>query len=422
VRRVALVVWAATLIVTGVALLLPVVTGAAAGLDGYAEWREVTLVALADASLGAVIVSQRPGHPVGWLFLLGSGVMSALHLLAGEYAGLGPAIVDGAPTAAWIAMQMQFLAVMSIVFVFQVFPTGQVVSPRWRPLPYVTAVGVGLEVLAMALGPGPLDTAPQYANPLGIAGAGPLLAAVEGVGVALAAVGIAGGLVSLAVRLRTSDGLQRQQVKYLFYAAAVSVAVLVAANVFLADAMEQTVLGNLVWGGAAVSLSLAVTVALLRYRLYDIDRIISRTVTYALVTAVLVAVYVLVAVLPSTVFELESDLLVAAATLAAAAAFGPVRRRVQAVVDRRFNRARYDAARVIDRFAHRLRADVDLESLATDLHRTVAATMQPAQLALWLPRREAVGAGWHDASALGIRSRNDSRTPPWSDGREEVDR
>ncbi|HSK97074.1 MAG TPA: hypothetical protein VK891_10695 [Euzebyales bacterium] len=418
-RRVALAMWAGTVTVVGGALLLPVLVGAPSGLDGYAEWREVTLVAVADASLGAVIVSRHPRHPVGWLFVAG-GVLGALQVIAGQYAGLGPTMVAAAPFGAWIAMQAQFLSVMSIVFVFQVFPTGRVLSPRWRALPYATAVGVGLDVLAMGLAPGPVDIAPRYDNPLGIVGAGPALAAVERVGIALIAVGVAGGLVSLALRLRVSDGMQRQQVKYLFYAATVSVGVLVVANVFFAAAMEQTVLGNLVWGGAAVSLELAMAVALLRYRLYEIDRIISRTVTYAVVTAVLAGVYVLVAVLPATVLRAPSDLLVAAATLAAAAVFVPARRHVQAVVDRHFNRSRYDAVRVVEQFAHRLRRTVDIDSLATDLHGTVAATVQPAHLSLWMPRRDAIGMASFRAASPRILPRNDShnvsRTPRWSTG------
>ncbi len=132
--------------------------------------------------------------------------------------------------------------------------------------------------------------------------------------------------------------------------------------------------------GVAVS----ITLAILRYRLYEIDRIISRAATYAVVTAVLVGVYVLVAVLPSAVFDLKSDLLVAAATLAAAALFVPVRRRVQAVVDRRFNRARYDAQRVIERFGSRMRDELVLDGLTRDLHAVVAATVRPSRAWVWL--------------------------------------
>jgi hypothetical protein len=156
----------------------------------------------------------------------------------------------------------------------------------------------------------------------------------------------------------------------------------------LSALVANDLLAARLWYGLSELLLLApavvVAVAVLRYRLYEIDQIISRTATYAVVSAVLVTVYAAVAVVPSAVFDLDSDLLVAAATLAAAAVFVPVRRRVQALVDRRFNRARYDAQQVVDRFGSRLRADVDMAHLADDLRRVVGATVQPAHVTLWL--------------------------------------
>ena len=382
-KRVALMLWAATIAAVAAGLLLPIAAHGAAGLDGYPEWRSVVLVGVADTSLGAVIVRHRPRHPIGWI-LLGSGALSALQLVSGEYAGLGAGIAAGAPVAAWVAMQAQFLSVMFTVFVFQLFPTGRPLSPRWRWLPRATAAGVLLNLTAAGLTPGPLGTAPQYANPFGVAGAAALLQAFEVAGVCIIMGGIAGGLATLALRLRRGDGVERQQIKVLWYAASVSVAVLVSANVFFGEQMEQAILGDIVWGGAALSLSTAIALALLRYRLYDIDRVISRTVTYALVSVVLVLIYGALAVIPSTVLRLESDLLVAAATLTAAAVFVPLRRRLQQAVDRRFNRARYDARRVVERFAGRLRDDIDLDDLAGDLRLAVTGTVQPAHLSLWL--------------------------------------
>jgi len=134
----------------------------------------------------------------------------------------------------------------------------------------------------------------------------------------------------------------------------------------------------------------AILVAILRYRLFELDRLMSRTVTYAVVSAVLIAVYSAITVVPSAAFDLQSDLLVAAATLVAAAVFVPVRVRVQAAVDRRFNRARYDAALVVEQFASRLRHDVDLGALVRDLGDTVATTMQPAHVSLWVPDRQSI--------------------------------
>jgi hypothetical protein len=382
--RGALLIWVVTMLAVGVALTLPFAAGSPAGLDGYEQWHDLVLVAITNTTLGAVIVSRRPRHPIGWLLLVGSGVLTAVQLLAGEYAGLGPDVAPFAPLAAWVAMQVQFTGVLAVVLVFQLFPTGRPLAPRWRILVWATIVGLACRFIASGLAPGSIEFMPSYENPFGIARAEPALDALATAAAILVGAGIVGGLVSLGLRLHRSDGLQRQQVKVLFYAATLSVGTLVGANIAFHDAMETTVVGNLVWGAAGASLSLAVTIALLRYRLFDIDRLISRTVTYALVTAVLAAVYVMVAILPATLYGLESDLLVAVATLASVGIVVPVRRRVQAAVDRRFNRARYDAARTATAFAARLRDEVDLDAVSADLLGVVHATVQPAAAQVWL--------------------------------------
>jgi hypothetical protein len=196
---------------------------------------------------------------------------------------------------------------------------------------------------------------------------------------------------ALGVRLHRSDGVERQQVKLLFYAAAVGVCALVGANLVFPEAMEHAVVGNLVWGAAAAGLSLAITIALLRHRLFEIDRLISRTATYGTVTAVLALCYVTVAMLPAALYGLESDLLVAAATLVSAAVFVPVRRRVRAQMDRRFDRERYDAARVAATFGTSLRDAVDPDRVVDELVRVVEAALRPDGTQVWLraasPRR-----------------------------------
>jgi hypothetical protein len=186
-------------------------------------------------------------------------------------------------------------------------------------------------------------------------------------------------------RLRRAVGVERQQLKVVTFGVVVSV------GGFVLNVVMQALAGTSLplWATAVVIgiTPAAVLVAILRHRLFEIDRLVSRTVTYAVVSAVLIAVYALVAVVPSAAFNLQSDLLVAAATLTAAAVFVPVRVRVQAAVDRRFNRARYDAALVVERFASRLRHDVDLGTLVHDLNDAVATTVPPAHVSLWLPGR-----------------------------------
>lgn len=153
---------------------------------------------------------------------------------------------------------------------------------------------------------------------------------------------------------------------------------------FIAEATGLPLVGSIAFGAVVTGLPVSIAVAVLRYRLYEIDKLISRTVTYALVTAALVVVYALVAVLPSTVLAFESDLLVAAATLVVAAAFVPMRRRVQAMVDHRFNRSSYDATHVVERFGVRLRDQVSLDTLCADMVAVVDATVQPHHRSVWL--------------------------------------
>lgn len=189
--------------------------------------------------------------------------------------------------------------------------------------------------------------------------------------------------VAVVRRLRRSSGIERQQLKI------VTAGVIASGSGFVINMVLRTAFGIGVppWAISALVgvIPLTILLAVLRYRLFDIDRLVSRTVTYAVVSAVLVVVYAAVVVVPAVLFNLQSDVLVAAATLAAAAAFVPVRHRVQQFVDRRFNRARYDAARVSEQFADRLRRNLDIDALADDLHRAVVVTLQPAHVSLWLP-------------------------------------
>ena len=353
------------------------------------------LMSMAFAVLGAVIVTRSEVAVIGWVMIVaGVGTASYDAMSAVAYRGLvaTPAPQAGAVWAAWVGSWIWIPGFSAAFIVLPLlFPDGCLPSPRWRPIWGVIAVMLAAQLVVEMLRPGPMtvtDPASDIdiavaANPLGLEALAPVLVAYDvvinlGFFPLLAAL-----VVGVAVRYRRADVVVRYQLRWFLFAVAILPVAFVVSAVGAANAVAQAVAGALL-AGIPISIALAV----LRYRLYEIDRIISRTVTYALVTAVLATVYIAVAVLPSTVVGLESDLLVAAATLAVAAAFVPVRRSVQAVVDRRFNRARYDAARVVRRFGAQLRHDIDLDSLIGDLRGVVASTVQPAHLSLWLARRE----------------------------------
>lgn len=336
------------------------------------------------AVVGAVLLLRRPDNPVSWITALVPALLG-IALPAEAWAGYlmtlhgHPDLV--AVIGAWLNGWYWYVLLTALfVFLPMLFPDGRLPSRRWRFAAAVPAVGTMaagvLAALAETLHGQDIDYV--IANPIGIAGVPPIEEhPAFGVLSLMLLFGILAGFAALVVRFRRSAGIERQQLKW-FIAAAVFVP--------LGAPLEAVapVVGSVTFTIALIGLPVAIGIAVLRYRLYEIDRIVSRTVTYGLVTAVLVGVYGLVAVVPATVFDLESDLLVAGATLVAAAAFGPVRRRVQALVDLRFNRSRYDASRVADRFADRLQAEVDLDDLAGDLRGVVAATVQPASVSLWL--------------------------------------
>ncbi len=349
------------------------------------------LVAVSAATVGAVLAGRRPRHPVGWL-LLALGwwfvyVYASWVLLAWR----------GAPAAVGSAVKDVTVVVLSalIGFVLLLTPTGSLPSPRWRWWARVVAVAPLAGLVALALGPF-REPGQAAANPLAVrALAGPLLL-VRGASFAAAGLAIPVGAWSLLVRFRRAGGVERQQLRWLAVAAApVAVALAVLAAVALAGGEV-----SLDWlpGVCLVVLPLGIGAAILRYRLYDLDRIISRTLAYGLLTILLGGGYAGVVLGLGQLLGRDSSLVVAGATLASAALFQPARRRIQAAVDRRFNRHRYDAAQTIQAFSARLREQVDLDSLAAELLVVVEQTMQPTSVSLWL--RPSVSAS-QDQSGTG---------------------
>jgi hypothetical protein len=261
------------------------------------------------------------------------------------------------------------------------FPTGRPLTPRWAVVVWLAAVAVALSFVSSAFKAGPLDGAPAVDNPLGIDS--PAVVIIGKIGGFLLIPALVASILSLVLRFRSSSGVERQQIKWV--ASAALLLPLAATGLGLGGEASWPLI--LI---ALVIVAIAVTIAMLRYRLYDIDVVINRALVYGCLTATLVATYlasVLLLQLALEPFTQGSGLAVAASTLAAAALVRPARTRIQAIVDRRFFRRKYDAALTLERFGARLRDEVDLDTVRSDLRTAVAETMQPAHVSLWVPGR-----------------------------------
>jgi hypothetical protein len=361
---------------------------------GLAAVMLMVMAMLSAATVGAVLASRRPAHPVGWL-LVALGLALAANILGQVYVRYAVVARPGAlPAAAYLAgpslgLQVAWLPLAG--FVMLLTPTGSLPSPRWRWWARVTAVAPLVLLLASALDPAPLAPEhPDFANPLAIPGLpAPVLIvpAVAAGAVVLAGPPVAGW--SLVARYRRARGVERLQLRWLALAAVLASALLLVA-VLVAFLLAEDIVVLAAVSTSAALLPLATGAAILRYRLYDIDRIVSRTLAYGLVTVLLGLGYAAVVLgLGRLLPEGSGTLAVAGATLAVAALFQPLRRRVQGVVDRRFNRRRYDAARTIAAFSARLRDEIDLDTLTGELLAVVEETMQPDRTSLWLRSRRA---------------------------------
>jgi hypothetical protein len=345
--------------------------------DTSQYYYEDAAVAVAFALLGAIVAAHRPENPIGWLFLA-IGLSGALGVVSNEYVHytlvVDPGALPGGPVAAWLSGWTWWPAYGLVPLVLLVFPDGRLPSPRWRWAAWLAGAGVAVMTLGIAVSTlnDPVQFALTEEEPGGLPG---LALAVS---VIAAAVSFLAGLVSLALRWRRAWGNEREQLKWVAFAAGLSL----VANVVL-QVLELPGLGLV----GVVLVPVGATIAILRYRLYDIDRLISRTLAYGLLTALLGLVYVAGVFVFSRLLNPggePSGLAVAASTLAVAALFQPARRRVQAVVDRRFNRARYDAARTMEAFSARLRDQIDLDTLTGELLAVVDQTMEPTQVSFWL--------------------------------------
>jgi hypothetical protein len=340
------------------------------------------------ATVGALVASRRPAHPVGWLLLaFGLSLCAAGLTLAYTNDAVARADAQAAALAAGYVPATIVTAMACSGFILLLTPTGRLPSSRWRWWVAATAATPVLLLAAVTLLPRPAGRHAQpLSSPLDLQALdGGLLAAyVTAFAVVISAVVVAAA--SLVLRFRRARGVERQQLRWVALAT-----VLVAVNSAVdlaALALGAYWLAPIVGGLNPPILSAAIGAAILRYRLYDLDRIISRTLAYGLLTLLLGLVYAAVVLGPGRFLPDSSSLVVAAATLAVAAVFQPARRRIQALVDRRFNRRRHDAAQTIAAFSGRLRQEVDLDALTGELLAVAEQTMQPTQASLWLrPRR-----------------------------------
>jgi hypothetical protein len=344
----------------------------------------VVLVVVSALTVGAVVASRRPRHPVGWL-LLGVGVGVATNVLVEPYVKYGlmvrPGSLPGARHLVGFLYSSFLVALCCAGFVLLLTPTGSLPSPRWRWWARVAAAAPVVTTVGFVVQPDPL--APEwYGNPLAVPALAPVLLVLALAGMVVVALSLPVAAGSLVVRFRRARGVERLQLRWLALAAACASVLLLVALVAGGLGRDPVVLASM--SLCLALLPLATGASILRYRLYDLDRIVSRTVAYGLLTVLLGLGYAAVVLGLGRLLPESSSLAVAAATLAVAAVFQPARRRVQAVVDRRFNRRRYDAARTVDAFAARLRDQVDLDALTGELLGVVDRTMRPATASLWL--------------------------------------
>jgi hypothetical protein len=340
---------------------------------------------------GAVLASRRPSNPIGW-FLLGVGVVTGARALAGEYALYalaGPSHPAAAVWAAWFlgwALTLLFPGGV-ITFLLLLFPDGRPLTARWWTVGWLAAGLSGVYLLIIWITPGPVEVTglPSVPNPTGVRGSTIVPAPGSFVVWALSGVCLLLAAASLFARYRRSAGEERLQLKWFAYAAVLSLGLLAALlPAAIANTGGQVAFDVAIVAGIGLALPAAIGGAILKYRLYAIDRIISRTVSYALVTGVVAGVYLGCVALLTRVLPVRGSIGIAVAVLAAAALFNPVRRRVQAAVAKRFDRARYDAERVVAQFSVQLREEVDLDVLGADLLGVVHDVLAPVHLTLWL--------------------------------------
>jgi hypothetical protein len=330
--------------------------------------------------VGLVIAARRPEHPIGWGFV-GSGIFFAVQAAAIAYAdaALRPGGAD-LPAATYAGNLTQWIFAPAVLLGYTLpflwFPDGRALSPGWRRVAQLSVAMTFVSCVGNIFAAGPLNNYPHVDNPLAVDSSAVtsvgLLAVLVYIGCILAAA------VAVVIRYRRSVGIERLQMRWFL------VGVVLTGFAFAVQLALLVATGDVGWGVELLfALPVCAGIAILRYRLFDIDRVISRTVTYAGLTALVVAPYLVLAALASRLAR-GSAFAVAALTLASLAVLRPVHRRLQATVDRRFNRARYDATRTVEAFAAGLRDEVDADAVRADLLAVTARAVEPVSLSLWV--------------------------------------
>ena len=354
----------------------------------------VLVFVLACATVGALVAARRPSLPIGWLLLL-SGFGYA-------FAGFGTSVAHlvRSQDSPWLYLQVISGWVWGVsisligVFLLLRFPSGRLLSRRWRIVEWATIAALVAFAIGITVRPGRVEDS-RFDNPLGIPGAlGRTIGHLDQAFVVVFCAVIL-ALVSVAIRYRRSRGTEREQLKWIVYAAvvvAIGLAVQIPITQLVKDPKLATDLQNIESTLSIAFLPVAIGIAVLRYRLWDIERLINRTIVYVLLTVLLVGVYAgLVVGLGAVTGRTGNPIVIAGSTLVVAALFGPARRRIQALIDRRFYRRRYDAERVLAGFSARLRDEIELDTLSSEIRSAVTGAMQPSAVTIWIRPGEANG-------------------------------
>jgi hypothetical protein len=416
-RQLPAVLWATMFAILVVTVAMPVITGK--GLEEiYADPVVVVffVFVLTFVTVGALVASKRPANPIGWI-MIAAGI-------AYSVGGLTISVLEdvmsrplGASLASrylvWLSSWVFAIGpLLSGTFLLLLFPNGRLPSPRWRQVARLAALGLVLFVVGVAFQPGELGGYEDVVNPVAIGDNADPFEVTSQIGLICFLISMTLAVVSLFVRYRTAGPKERTQLKWIAYAGAF-VAVIAPITIAIEGVVQTEVatnISNFLMTGALSTLPIAIGIAMLRHRLFDIDRVINRTLVYALVTGSAVAVYAgTVFVVGAVVVGSSDNLTVAVATLAAAAVFRPALKWVQAFVDRRFYRHKYDAQHTIDAFGVRLREETDLDELTGDLVAVVRTTMQPETVSVWLTGSEKIA----EASRLVAKTSSDvAESPP----------
>src|SRR5215211_4783592 len=386
---------ALSLALTALSLLLLILNLSHPNTHLYEPWLDNTLTAVFYPTVGALVASRRPENPVGWLLCL-YGLAISISYFCAEYAIYAllaePNSLPAGEAMAWIVSWVLPITLGLTVFYILLFPTGRLPSRRWRWLGWLTVTFVVVGVIIAAFSSGALlGILGPIRDPLGIEGFSNIY--YKAVLFTMASLLTLAAALAVYMRLRRAIGVERQQIKWFAYAAVATVSAGILAYII------PRVIDTPLWFervGFALNIAfipaipIAIGIAILRYRLYDIDTLINRTLVYGALTVTLVALYFGGIVVLQRVFvvlsgqEESPQLVVVVSTLLIAALFTPLRRRIQSFIDRRFYRTKYDARKTLEGFSSKLRNETDLKALSDDLVGVVRETMQPAHVSLWL--------------------------------------